>query len=148
MSAPSNKPAASTNSQAPLAQLFRGTVKQINSADSVVIKSLVVKDGKNLEKTVMIAGINAPRLARRNPNNSDNSNEPDQVRLFRKICFKLKNRNRQFLFQISLFIFSHTHSKLANSCVKSLSEKRSASSRRERRRATPTVVSCISAETQ
>jgi hypothetical protein len=84
-------PATATNGSAPAAhqapaqnQLFRGTVKQINSADTVVIKSLVVKDGRNLEKTVMIGGINVPRLGRRiNPSSPDSTIENDQVRF----CF-------------------------------------------------------------
>jgi hypothetical protein len=85
MSAPkSAEPASAAASGKPAtpSQLFRGTVKQINSADSVAIKSLVVKDGRNLEKTVMIGGINVPRLGRRTgPSGPDSVIENDQVNI-------------------------------------------------------------------
>lgn len=58
-------------------------MKQIVSGDCVVIKSLVVKDGKNLEKSVMLGGINVPRLGRRlNPNSADSVTESDQPYAF------------------------------------------------------------------
>lgn len=55
-------------------QMYRGTVKQVTSGDCVVIRALVVKDGKNLEKQVMLSNITAPRLAR---NSRDNQEEKD-----------------------------------------------------------------------
>jgi hypothetical protein len=82
MSAPKSAEPAQNGKPAVPAQLFRGTVKQINSADSVVIKSLVVKDGRNLEKTVMLGGINVPRLGRRTGNGPDSAIENDQVNIF------------------------------------------------------------------
>lgn len=78
-------PATTTAAANPPAQqqLFRGVVKQVTSADCVVIRSLTVKDGKNLEKTVMLANINAPRLGRRiNPTSPDSVVEPDQPYAF------------------------------------------------------------------
>lgn len=46
----------------------------------MVIRSLTSKDGKPLEKQLMLSNINAPRLARRaNPNSADGVNENDQV---------------------------------------------------------------------
>ena len=46
----------------------------------MVIKSLVSKDGKNLEKQIMLSNIIAPRLGRRtNPQSADSVTEPDQV---------------------------------------------------------------------
>ena len=53
--------------------------KKVNSGDCVTIRSLVVKDGKNLEKQVMLSNITAPRLGR---NNRDNQEEKDAVRRF------------------------------------------------------------------
>lgn len=61
-----------TQQQAPPKQLFHATVKQVNSGDSLVIRAL----GKNLEKTVMLAQINAARLGR---TSKDGTVEPDQV---------------------------------------------------------------------
>ena len=44
-----------------------------------MIRSLVTKDGKNLEKQIMLANIIAPRLGRRiNPTSPDSVIEPDQ----------------------------------------------------------------------
>jgi staphylococcal nuclease domain-containing protein 1 len=64
--------------QQPL-QTFRGTVKQVTSGDCIVLKSLVVKDGKNLEKTCMLSNISAPRLGR---NTRDNQVESDMPYAF------------------------------------------------------------------
>lgn len=64
-----------TQQQAPPKQIFHASVKQINSGDSLVIRAL----GKNLEKTVMLAQINAARLGRIS---KDGTVEPDQVKNF------------------------------------------------------------------
>lgn len=56
--------------------LYRGTVKQVTSGDCVVIRSLIVKDGKNLEKQVMLSNITAPRLGRRLPDNTIEKDQP------------------------------------------------------------------------
>ena len=80
-----SKPAAANNATQATQpqQLFRGVVKQVTSGDCVVIRSLTVKDGKNLEKTVMLANINAPRLGRRiNASSPDSVIEPDQPYAF------------------------------------------------------------------
>lgn len=57
-------------------QLFHGIVKQINSGDSLVIRSAVV--GKNLEKSIMLSQITSPRLGRM----KDNAVEADQPYAF------------------------------------------------------------------
>lgn len=75
---------AATNShhQQPL-QLYRGVVKQVQSGDCVIIRSLTSRDGKPLEKQLMLSNINAPRLGRRTNNNSvDSSAENEQVLIF------------------------------------------------------------------
>jgi len=67
----------SGNNQQP--QLIRGIVKQVTSGDCVVIRSVNTKDGKNLEKQIMLSNITAPRLGRRtNPQGPDSAIEPDQ----------------------------------------------------------------------
>jgi staphylococcal nuclease domain-containing protein 1 len=58
-------------------QLFHGIVKQVNSGDSLIIRSQTV--GKNLEKQIMLAQINSPRLGR---NPKDAAVEPDQPYAF------------------------------------------------------------------
>lgn len=100
--------ATQTKPQAPQ-QLYRGVVKQVTSGDCVVIKSLANKDGKSLEKTLMLSNIQAPRLGRRaNPTSSDSNVENDQPYAFeareflrkklvgKEICF-LKDSNSQTL---------------------------------------------------
>ena len=48
-----------------------------------MIRSVNTKDGKNLEKQIMLSNITAPRLGRRtNPQGPDSTIEPDQVTLF------------------------------------------------------------------
>lgn len=56
--------------------MYRGTVKQVTSGDCIVIRSLVIKDGKPLEKQVMLANITAPRLGRSNRDNQVESDAP------------------------------------------------------------------------
>jgi staphylococcal nuclease domain-containing protein 1 len=68
-------PKTNTNQQQPL-QMYRGTVKQITSGDCVVIRSLVVKDGKNLEKQVMLSNITAARLGRSGRDNQVENDMP------------------------------------------------------------------------
>jgi len=58
-------------------QLFHGIVKQVNSGDSLIIRSAVA--GKNLEKQIILAQINSARLGR---NLRDNQAEPDQPYAF------------------------------------------------------------------
>lgn len=54
---------------------------KVVSGDCVVIRSLTSKDGKALEKRLMLSSINAPRLARAaNPNSADSVAENDQVK--------------------------------------------------------------------
>jgi staphylococcal nuclease domain-containing protein 1 len=79
----SQKATQAANAQsASQAQLYRGVVKQVISGDCLVIRSLVVKDGKNLEKQVMLSNITAPRLARRANTNNADSGENDQPYAF------------------------------------------------------------------
>ena len=61
-----------TQQQAPPKQLFHAIVKQVNSGDSLVIRA----QGKNLEKTIMLAQITASRLGR---TTKEGVVEPDQV---------------------------------------------------------------------
>jgi hypothetical protein len=71
-------------------QLYKAIVKSIVSGDSVILRSLQAgKDGKILEKQVMLAHITAPRLGRRlNPQSQDSVIEPDQVSsLFQTLVF-------------------------------------------------------------
>lgn len=88
-------------------QLYRGVVKQVVSGDCVVIRSLTSKDGKALEKRLMLSSINAPRLARAaNPNSADSVAENDQPYAFeareflrkklvgKEVCF-VKDANSQ-----------------------------------------------------
>ncbi len=74
----SNNNATNSNQQAQ----YRGIVKQVNSGDCVIIRSVNTKDGKNLEKQIMLSNITAPRLGRRtqqaNDNGSNSVVEPDQ----------------------------------------------------------------------
>lgn len=90
-------------------QLFRGVVKQVTSGDCVIIKSLANKDGKSLEKTLMLSSITAPRLGRRiNPTSPESTIENDAPYAFeareflrkklvgKEICF-LRDANSQTL---------------------------------------------------
>jgi len=62
-------------------QLYRGIVKQVISGDCVVIRGN--KDGKILEKQIMLSNITAPRLGRRtNPTSPESTVEPDQPYAF------------------------------------------------------------------
>lgn len=59
---------------------FKTLKKKVTSGDCVVIRSVNTKDGKNLEKQIMLSNITAPRLGRRtNPQGPDSAIEPDQV---------------------------------------------------------------------
>lgn len=63
-------------------QSYRGIVKNVISGDCIVIKSLVSKDGKVVEKQLMLSNITAPRIAKKtNPQKGDGIDEPDQVAL-------------------------------------------------------------------
>lgn len=65
----------------PQAQLFHGIVKQINSGDSLIIRSYA--SGKNLEKQIMLSQINSTRLGRnQKPSSPDSTVEPDQPYAF------------------------------------------------------------------
>ena len=73
-----NQNNAAGNSQ-PVAT-YRGIVKNVISGDCIVIKSLGPKDGKVVEKQLMLSNITAPRIARKtNPQNGEAKDEPDQV---------------------------------------------------------------------
>lgn len=62
-------------------QLFHGVVKQINSGDSLVIRSHAT--GKNLEKQIMLSQISSARLGRNiKPSSPDSTIEPDQPYAF------------------------------------------------------------------
>lgn len=86
-SAPATAPPAANNGTTPVtttnsqqASQYRGIVKQVISGDCVVIRSVTTKDGKNLEKQIMLSNITAPRLGRRtNPQGADSVIDPDQV---------------------------------------------------------------------
>lgn len=57
---------------------------KVQSGDCVIIRSLTSRDGKPLEKQLMLSNINAPRLGRRaNPNNQDSVGENEQVGEFK-----------------------------------------------------------------
>lgn len=59
-------------------QLFHGIVKQINSGDSLVIRSMAA--GRNLEKQIMLSQISSARLGRNlKPSSPESTIEPDQV---------------------------------------------------------------------
>lgn len=107
-------PKAQTNQQ-PL-QLYRGVVKQVQSGDCVIIRSLAARDRKPLEKQLMLSNISAPRLARRaNPNSADSANENDQPYAFeareflrkklvgKEICF-VKDANSTTVDRGTLFL--------------------------------------------
>jgi len=84
-----------TNQQQQQAQ-YRGIVKQVNSGDCVIIRSVNTKDGKNLEKQIMLSNITAPRLGRRSGGSTDNAViEPDQPFAFEAREFLRKKTNRQ-----------------------------------------------------
>jgi len=62
-------------------QLFHGIVKQINSGDSLVIRSFAA--GKNLEKQIMLSQITSARLGRNlKPSSPDSTIEADQPYAF------------------------------------------------------------------
>jgi len=58
--------------------LYRGIVKQVISGDCLVIRSGVQKDGKFLEKQIMLSHIQAPRLATKRGPMGAETYEPDQ----------------------------------------------------------------------
>jgi len=65
-----------SNSKEPTVHtVYKGIVKQITSGDCIVIRNSQAKDGKFLEKQVMLSHITAPRLARR----QGLSGQPDEV---------------------------------------------------------------------
>lgn len=67
--------------QAPL-QVYRGIVKQVISGDCLVIRSGALKDGKFLEKQIMLSNVQAPRLAKRTGTQATEFvTENDQVRM-------------------------------------------------------------------
>lgn len=87
------------NNQQQPAQLYRGTVKSVVSGDCVIIKSLTSKDGKSLEKQVMLSSVTAPRLGRRiNPTSPDSVIENDQPYAFEAREFLRKTSRQRGLF--------------------------------------------------
>jgi staphylococcal nuclease domain-containing protein 1 len=98
-------------------QVYRGTVKQVNSGDSVVIRSLPNKEGKSLEKQVYLSYLNAPRLGRRvNLSSPDSTVENDEPYAFeareylrkkvlgRDVCFVKENTTQSNLDRGQLFL--------------------------------------------
>lgn len=78
----STNPAKQSESKQVVHQVYRGIVKQITSGDCIVIRNAMQKDGKFLEKQVMLSHINAPRLGRRLGNSADAVIEQDQPYAF------------------------------------------------------------------
>lgn len=98
------------------AQIFRGIVKQVTSGDCIMMRTMT-KDGRNLEKQVMLANITAPRLARgarrdANPNDI----EPDQPYAFeareflramlvgKEVCFVKETNNNSNVDRGTLYL--------------------------------------------